>query len=222
MPETAPYASPLKGESASAFYAFTRYRDLPPASRSLAEVTRLLSTEKDGSGLKFASTDSAPKQPQQKNGQVGLWSRKFQWVERAKQWDQYCDAVLRRRQLDQIERMATRHAQQSELLLQDLMAPAIALARALKDPTNMADLEGAKVAELLKLTLLASMQVPKVQKAERLARGVRVTDLDPVSSPASSQGGAQWLVQIHQPERAEPLPDLNQLSGPEAEPWEDA
>jgi hypothetical protein len=36
--------------------------------------------------------------------------------------------------------------------------------------------------------------VPRVHKAERLARGVKRVDTDPVSNPGSEQGGAEWRV----------------------------
>jgi hypothetical protein len=48
----------------------------------------------------------------------------------------------------------------------------------------------------------------RVHKAERLARGVKVVDTDPVSNPGSTQGAVEWRVTEYQPERKQPLPTL--------------
>jgi len=41
--------------------------------------------------------------------------------------------------------------------------------------------------------------IPRVHKAERLARGVKVLDTEPVSNPGSTQGGATWNVTVYHP-----------------------
>src|SRR5438270_3605865 len=67
----------------------------------------------------------------------------------------------------------------------------------------------ADVNRLLEMSFESATAVPHVHKAERLARGVKVVDTDPVSNPGSTQGGAEWRVTEYQPKRKEPPPDLN-------------
>jgi hypothetical protein len=55
--------------------------------------------------------------------------------------------------------------------------------------------------KLLEMSFESAKAVPRVHKAERLARGVKVVDTDPVSNPGSPQGGAEWRVTEYQPER---------------------
>jgi hypothetical protein len=224
LPETASTSyERLESEPIAAWHAFRNYRDLG-TTRSLAEVSRLLQAENDGSGLRFPSNEQATSKQRKKApaGNVTLWSSKYNWVARAAEWDRYCDAVVRKKHLSEIEAMAKRHAQQAQIGLESLMAPVLAFARAMRDPMRAVSLETAPLATLLEFSLESLKGVQRLQKAERLARGVKVIDTEPISAPGSSQGGAVWNVIVHQPERAEPLPDLNQLSGPEAEPWEDA
>jgi hypothetical protein len=222
LPETPVSVSPtqkLSGESSKAYHAYTIYRDLPPRERSLAEVTRRLALESRGSGLRVVGTDE-PKTPTQHTGRIGKWSRQFRWVDRAQAWDQLLDQRLRERQLEAISKMAERHAKQAELVLEDLMQPVIAFARAMRDPNRAVTLETATLAELFKMTAFSALQIPKMQKAERLSRGVKVIDSEPVSAPGSSQGGAQWNVRIHQPERAGDLPALEDTHT-ETDEWEE-
>jgi hypothetical protein len=61
--------------------------------------------------------------------------------------------------------------------------------------------------KLLEMSFESAKAVSRVHKAERLARGVKVVDTDPVSNPGSTQGGAEWRVTEYQPERKEPPPD---------------
>src|SRR5438105_4721838 len=65
---------------------------------------------------------------------------------------------------------------------------------------------------LLEMSFESAKAVPRVHKAERLARGIKVVDTDPVSNPGSAQGGAEWRVTIYQPERKEPPPDLKAVN----------
>jgi len=68
------------GESNPAYGAFCVYRDLGP-QRSIAKACR---------ELKKSKSTVAP------------WSAKFEWVERTKAWDDFCDRQQRER--DQVER----------------------------------------------------------------------------------------------------------------------
>ena len=74
--------------------------------------------------------------------------------------------------------------------------------------------------QLLEMSFESAKAVPRVHKAERLARGVKVVDTDPGSSPASTQGGAEWRVTGYQPERKQSLPGLKGVSATQPDDWE--
>jgi len=82
------------------------------------------------SGLRLVSAEEVRTKPR-KSRKIGLWSRKYRWVERAAAWDRIVDQRLREKQLDEIERMAKRQAQEAQVLSQVLMAPVVAFATGL-------------------------------------------------------------------------------------------
>jgi hypothetical protein len=164
--------------------------------RNLDEVSRRFDAEKRGSGLRLVSAKQV-RTKHRKSGKIGLWSRKFQWVERAAAWDRSVDQRLREKQLDEIERMAKRQAQEAQVLTQVLMAPVVAFATGLKDPNRARTLENADMHQLLAMSLESAKAVPRVHKAERLARGVKVVDTDPVSNPGSPQGAVEWRMTVY-------------------------
>jgi hypothetical protein len=90
-----------------------------------------------------------------------------------------------------------------------------------KDPNRARTLENADMNKLLEMSFESAKAVPRIHKAERLARGVKVVDTDPVSNPGSTQGGAEWRVTEYQPERKEPPPDLKGLNATHPEEWEE-
>jgi hypothetical protein len=98
-------------------------------------------------------------------------------------------------QLNAIEKMAARHAGQAELGLEDLMAPIIAFARAMQDPSRAAAVENLPILELFKLCLTSASLLPKLQEAERIARGCKIV----TNASASPQGPSEWTVRIYQP-----------------------
>lgn len=78
----------LESESSKAYEAFCIYRDMG-IQRSLSKVADEL---------------------QKSDTLIGRWSRTFDWVERAAQWDSEQDRVIRQQQLDDIKKMRKRHA----------------------------------------------------------------------------------------------------------------
>jgi hypothetical protein len=214
-----PFDARLPSESTEAFHAFSLYRGLG-LKRSLDEVSRRFDAEKRGSGFRLITGAEVAKP--RKSGKIGLWSRKFRWVERAAAWDRVVDQRVREKQLDEIERMAKRQAQEAQVLSQVLMAPVVAFAAGLKDPNRARMLENADMHKLLEMSFESAKAVPRLHKAERLARGVKVLDTEPVSKPGSAQGGATWNVMVYQPERKEPPADLNAVNAEQPDEWEEA
>jgi hypothetical protein len=79
-----PFDNRLASESTEAFHAFSIYRDLG-LKRNLDEVSRRFDAEKRGSGLRLVSAKEVGTK-HRKSGKIGLWSRKYHWVERAAAW----------------------------------------------------------------------------------------------------------------------------------------
>lgn len=82
-----------KGESRKAYEAFSIYRDLGP-SRSIAKVAEKLGKSKS---------------------LLERWSRKWNWVERTEQYDEYQDRMYRLEQEEKRKEMAERHARQAKM-----------------------------------------------------------------------------------------------------------
>jgi hypothetical protein len=202
----------MAGESQAAFQAYTLYRDLGPADRSLSEVTKRLQDANRETRLVFESGHKkATAKPGKHSGQISLWSRKFRWVERAQAWDDYVDKQRLKRQVSAIEKMAERHANQMQVAGQALMAPILAFARALQDPMRAVALETAPLNELMELSMVSSRLLPKVQESERLSRGVKIQK----QKDDSPQSGGEWFIKIHQPEPTQVIDASLEVSGPQ-------
>ena len=84
-----------EGESTKAYEAFCIYRDLG-INRSIAKVVKTLGKSK---------------------ALLEGWSSKYDWVERAAQWDSEQDRVARQQQLEDIKKMRKRHAELASTML---------------------------------------------------------------------------------------------------------
>jgi hypothetical protein len=137
-------------------------------------------------------------------------------VERAAAWDDYLDARNREVQLDEITRMSKRHAEQIEVALGVVIQPLREFMKSLQD-RDRADIRNEKAMKLLGPSLEAMRSIPRLQDAERLARGVRIKDL----KETSPQGGtAIWQVEVYQPPREGPEPGFSILQGGGREEWD--
>jgi hypothetical protein len=235
--QSAPLYERIPGESEEAFRAFQIYRDLGLGARSINAVAQKLhddSSKQGGIVLRFKSqgTGGAPDgHRKKKTGRLGEWSRKFNWVDRAAEWDKHVDRVIQRRQLDDIQKMSKRHSQQAQLVMDVLMRPVVALAEALQDPEKLSRVARindpmAPMAELLQSPFLmnlhemavnAAAKMPRIQEAERLSRGVRLKD---VREGPTEGGTAVWEVEVYQPPREGPELDLSTITDVERTPWE--
>lgn len=205
----------LEGETAKAFRAFTLFRDLAPQHRSLRAVCQTLALEQRASGLRVVSDDGrAERAPEERR-------KKEHGRVRATAWDDLVDERLRQKQLSAIEAMAARHASQSELSLEDLMRPILAFEKAMRDSAKRAAFEALPVPQLFQLCLSAAALLPRLQAAERLARGCRVVSNDRMAAPGSPQGPSEWRVSVYAPPREHTLAspaDLAQMT----DEWEEA
>lgn len=88
-----------KGETKKAFEAFTVYRDLG-TTRSLAKVANKLDKSKTI---------------------IGRWSSKWNWVERTNAWDDELDRLNKLEQIEEVKKMAERHAKTSMMFQQKVI-----------------------------------------------------------------------------------------------------
>lgn len=157
-------------EPDKAYAAFCLYRDAGPDQRSLELVTAAI---RERQAQKFSDSDKAGekagRKPKRVSTQVEEWSAEWNWVLRARAWDDECDRRRRAAQLEEIEKMAKRQAQQAEAGAAVLMQPITALLLRLQmEPTLMAEIP---VKDLVKLSIVSARALGRVQQAERVARG---------------------------------------------------
>lgn len=91
----------INDETSKAYDAFIMYRDME--ERSLRQLAQTLA-EKEGG------------KPGAKQGQLEVWSSKYNWVKRCAEWDEYQDEIVRKNQLKEIQKMATEQARLGKLL----------------------------------------------------------------------------------------------------------
>jgi hypothetical protein len=112
--------------------------------------------------------------------------------------------------------MAKRHAEQIEVALGVAIQPLKEFMKSLQD-RDRADLRNEKPMKLLTASIEAMRNIPRLQDAERVARGVRVKD----EHAGTPQGGtAIWYVETYQPPRDGPELDLAALYGRAAREWD--
>lgn len=85
------------GETAKAYKAFCRYRDMDPGKRSLQRLSEDLGNKSIAS--------------------VKKWSSDHEWVKRAESWDAEMDRQAREAHLEELTAMRKRHARIAEKML---------------------------------------------------------------------------------------------------------
>lgn len=121
------------GESMKAYEAFKIYRDLGPMDRSQEKVKEKLDKSSRAT--------------------IGKWSSEFNWVKRAKAWDDEQDRVIRAENLKEITKMRKRHA---DLAVDMLVKAAKALKKIPEDEISAREI---------------SQMVDTASKLERISRG---------------------------------------------------
>jgi hypothetical protein len=105
------------GESAKAYLAFCRYRDLGP-TRCLDQASRAYHQQQqrgDADGVAVAVGGHAGRKSRA-SGIIRAWAERWQWRARAAAWDQELEHVKRREQVAAVQEMGERHAKESMLL----------------------------------------------------------------------------------------------------------
>jgi hypothetical protein len=148
-PASDPNATPwerLPGETAKAFHAFTVYRDLAPNDRSHPNAAREL-----GKHVSLCAR----------------WSAMFDWVNRAAAWDDEQDRQKQKLALAELEKMKTRHVQQTRLATQVATITMAALTKRAQANSNL--FAEASDGSLARLAAAAARSLPQLQEAERNA-----------------------------------------------------
>ena len=147
-----------RGESSKAFAAFCIYRDMPPATRSIAKAVE------QHYGQNYIKSSS-------KIRQWGQWSAQWNWVARATAWDEELDRISRQEQIEAIQEMNRRHITMAQMLqkvalatLKDLQRYVEAAAQAKANDPNAPPITAIRPHTLLNLFIQAA-------KMERIARG---------------------------------------------------
>lgn len=146
MPEREPWAR-QSHESRKAYTAFCIYKDLGPRERSLRETAR-----------RYYNTKTVTRR-----GQIGLWSSKYNWVERCKAYDEFIDEQRRQQALDEILEMAGRQAKEGTAL-QTLGAKILSHLMTNPDGTQKSQITG-NVLDVVRALRTGA-------EIERLARGM--------------------------------------------------
>jgi len=157
------------GETPKAWEAFTVYRDLGP-SRSLRAAGQQLGK----------STVVCEK-----------WSARWDWVNRCREWDRHTDGLRRAAQVEAIETMSRRHADQAQEYLATLRTPVVAILQLLGESESrdafMEQLAGLHPVQALELVTKLATAAAKMVDVETRARGAATERLE-VSSRSVSVG----------------------------------
>ena len=155
----------LPGESPKAYQAFCGYRDLGPG-RCLDQASRNYHQRRR------AEADAQAGRQPRASGTIRRWAERWNWNVRAMAWDQELEQVKRKKQVEEVEEMAQRHAREA-LMLQN---KAVERLRQLR-PEELKPREALDyVVEAAKLERLS-----RGEPTERLAEEHRFTDVKDLS-----------------------------------------
>lgn len=170
MPERKPLPWERQhGETDAAWDAFQRYRDLPPAERSLARLASDVVGE----------PSAKDRQPENVKRQLERYSSVNLWRTRVEAWDRELDRHARDQHIDEVVKMRRRHAQQMESLLVVGMQPVKELMERLKKHSEI--LMEMPTEDLYRMVTLFMRVAPQIIQAERQARG------EPHDAPVAQQ-----------------------------------
>ena len=154
-------------ETSKAFAAFVAYRDLGP-KRSTALVVQELGKSR---------------------ALISRWSARHEWVERATAFEERVDGARQGTYLDEISKMAERHARYAQSGLEALMAPIRELQRRIAlekiDFTKIDD------EQLLTISRLSAAALANVANLERLTRGLPTERTSGDEDAAAELAGAR-------------------------------
>jgi hypothetical protein len=166
--------APKEGDKA--FLAFSRYRDMGPATRTLERVSIDLANERNTARRNYGQTaGKGSRKPPSVSRQVELWSSMHSWRDRVRAWDAEQDRIKRESMTAEIEVMGRRHAQIAMAGLQAVQVPFLAMLHKLReDPRVVEQLAKNSTEDLVKMVNSSAIWVRQLEQAEREARGVEM------------------------------------------------
>lgn len=197
-----------EGEPDKAFRSFVLYRDFG-ANRSLRKVWDQLCVEaalgeQRGSnglmpaGIVVVEGDNPAAGKRKKkwiSGQISSLSRRWRWVERARDWDNYLDRRLQNRRLSDAEALQKQQARAAAAADAVTMVPVSQFLKRLNTEEGRARLEAIDFDDLMGLAIECSYRLRRVQDAQRRANGI-------VEKPIDGLNGIyEWTLSQFQPER---------------------
>jgi hypothetical protein len=203
------------GESLKAYNAFRIYRELK-RDRSLAAVTAALAASKQRADDSPADTDASQKRKSVKSGQIGLWSRQYNWNERAREWDIEAEKYFKQRSAQTFRSLCDRHVEQirpARIAAQQALGEFV---RAMKDGRN--DFQTMSVKAQWKIVIRTMRLLPVTLQAEREAMGVKVIFPKRVGPPVWQIGRIEEQPRLGDFEQ--PFWNENETPGPMAEELE--
>lgn len=162
----------LPKESLQAYHAFTHYRDLPIADRSITHA------HQEHARACQKRTGSVPM-----NGRWKRWSMDHRWVERTSDYARHLDQAKTGAELAEVVEVGRRHAEVAMAALDALYQPVLTVAKVLQsNPEVLEQLardageDPAAFIKLLDITRNVAAVMPTVAKMEREARGLEEGD----------------------------------------------
>lgn len=159
-------------ETPAAFLAFRCYLDCGEY-RSLRkayveyEAAKLRQQQASGDGT-ASGTQNGTNRAKTKSRPPDFfwgWSKRFEWADRAREYDRYVERQVQKAKLKKIEEMRSRHQQQCQFTLDLLLRPALALSQ--KYARNPQLLERMEDKELLRQFAIMTRRIPGIMGAER-------------------------------------------------------
>lgn len=175
------------GETADAYYWFSRYLDLPPNERSLSRLV----SDAIGRGMQPAPASNSQRtggRGHRKRGSEDAhvpsrntlmrWSARHRWEQRGALYDQEAERRRREALEDEVTEAAKRHALQLRLAANVLVWPLQRFWERATDPAEReklaAEFESMTGPQLLQLGANVSRALNVLQAAEREALGMKV------------------------------------------------
>lgn len=136
-----------KGETARAFEGFQAYRDMG-SERGLRKVAEKIGTHQRS---------------------VERWSSQHDWVARAEAWDRHLDRKKREKMVEEVEKMAERHAKRAQLNIEAVSQISQAIIKKIRNDPDA--LEEYSVGTLVDMLGRVGYLFQQFAQVERLARG---------------------------------------------------
>jgi hypothetical protein len=183
------------GEPEKAWYAFTIYRDAGTKRNQRNVIGRLVREAELKEGppqemelppvmltvdMDDPKNPLAPKQARRRektaSRSVSAWSREWNWLNRCKAWDAFCDAQLKARTLTDTEAMRKSQQETTRAYHTNYSVLGFSLLKKMNTPEGRAWLDQIPMDDHVGLVIECGSRINKLQEAQRRASGVLVKE----------------------------------------------